>query len=943
MEQLLERDDELDLLGAALRDATAGAGSLVLVEGAAGIGKSTLLAHARADAAAAGLRVLRARGAEREGEFPFGVVRQLLEPALAEAGPGPRERLLQGPARRAADLLGLPGGDPREVLAAPDPGFAVLHGLYWLCANLAAEHPLLVVVDDAHWADASSLRFLAFLRSRVAELPIAMILALRPDETGQAGELLAVLAGDAEAALVRPGALSEAAVGRLLAARLASQPAHEFVAAAARATGGTPFLVEQLARAFADEGIAPSAAAAPRVEELGARPIARWVLARLARLPAAAGALARAVAVLETAEPQHAAALAGLEHAAAATATDALVRAGLLAPGRPLTFAHPLVRASVYGAMPSGERAAAHRAAASLLEGAGMEPERLAEHLLAAEPAGDPAVVERLLAVSRSASARGAAESTAAYLRRALAEPPAPEQRAEVLLALGMAEFSAGSPDAVDRLRAAQDAAPAGAAQVTVAAARSHVLLRAGRTAEAIEALDRARAGAPPELAPVLEIAAAGVATIDAATAPAVAARLRTLRAAADDPGASRELLALAAFAAVEANEPAAAGAALALRAFAASPTAVPEPPELPWWSQSTIALVWTERFAEVAPLLDAGVAHGRANGDSALLAAALAFRAQVALRLGDLRGAEDDARTAYTTPGMPAPLLWAVLAAGTHIDALVELGRLDEAQEVAAAHAGAAESELQTAAVLRHARGRLALARRQPAAALADVEAARDLMHRCHTVCRACMLTHGDLALAHRALGEVDAAVRAADEDVALARAFGAPGQLGVALTAAGVVRDREREGLLREAVDVLAGTPQRLALARAQAELGALLRRENRRRDAQELLREALATARRAGAEPLAAFAEDELRATGARPRRVALRGAEALTASERRVARLAGAGLTNREIAQELFVTARTVEGHLTQAYGKLGVRSRAELAPALEAAAALIQLS
>ena len=196
-------------------------------------------------------------------------------------------------------------------------------------------------------------------------------------------------------------------------------------------------------------------------------------------------------------------------------------------------------------------------------------------------------------------------------------------------------------------------------------------------------------------------------------------------------------------------------------------------------------------------------------------------------------------------------------------------------------------------------------------------------------------MVTHGDLALAHRALGEVDAAVRTADEDVALARAFGAPGQLGVALTAAGVVR--EREGLLREAVDVLSGTPQRLALARAQAELGALLRRENRRRDAQELLREALATARRAGAEPLAAFAEDELRATGARPRRVALRGAEALTASERRVARLAGAGLTNREIAQELFVTARTVEGHLTQAYGKLGVRSRAELAPALDAAA------
>jgi DNA-binding CsgD family transcriptional regulator len=938
MDQLLERDDELDRLRAALADATAGTGSLVLVEGAAGIGKSTLLARTRADAAAADLRVLRARGAEREGEFPFGVVRQLLEPALAEAGAGPRSRLLQGPAQRAADLLGLPGGDPRAALEAPDPGFAVLHGLYWLCANLAAEQPLLVVVDDAHWADASSLRFLAFLRSRVAELPIAMVLALRPGETGPAGELLAVLAGDAQAAMVRPGALSEAAVGRLLAARLAGSAAAEFVAAAARATGGTPFLVEQLARACADEGIVPSAAAAPRVEELGARPIARWVLARLGRLPAAAGALARAVAVLETAEPRHAAALADLDPTAAATAADDLVRAGLLAPGRPLTFAHPLVRAGVYSAMRSGERAAAHRAAVALLEAAGVEPERLAEHLLAAEPAGDPAVVERLLAVSASASARGAAESTAAYLRRALAEPPAPERRAEVLLALGMAEFSAGAEDAADRLRAAQAAAPPGEMQVTVAAARSHVLLRAGRTAEALEALDHARAGAPAALAPVLEVAAAGIATIDAATAPAVSARLRALRARADEPGASRELLALAAFAAVESAEPAATGAALALRAFAVSPAAVPMPPELPWWSQSTIALVWTERFAEVAPLLDAGVAHGRANGDSALLAAALAFRAQVALRLGDLRGAEDDARTAYSTAGMPAPLLWELLAAGVHVDALVELGRLDDAQAVAAAHAGAAETELQTAAVLRHARGRLALARRDPAAALADVEAARDVLLRCGAVCRACVLTHGDLGPAHRALGDAAAAVRAADEEVALARAFGAPGQLGIALTAAGVVRDREGEPLLREALDVLAGTPQRLAHARAQAELGALLRRDNRRRDAQELLREALATARRAGAEPLAALAEDELRATGVHPRRVTLRGVEALTASELRVARLAGEGLTNREIAQELFVTTRTVEGHLTQVYGKLGLRSRAELATALEIRAA-----
>ena len=334
-----------------------------------------------------------------------------------------------------------------------------------------------------------------------------------------------------------------------------------------------------------------------------------------------------------------------------------------------------------------------------------------------------------------------------------------------------------------------------------------------------------------------------------------------------------------------------------------------------------------------MAPVLDAAVAHGRATGDAALHSAALAFRAQVALRRGDLRGAEDDARTATGTTALPAPLLWEALAAGTQVDALVELGRLDEAEAVAAANAPLLDTEMQTAAVLRHARGRLHLARRRPAEALADLEGARDLLRRCGVVSRACVITHADLGLAHRALGDAAAAVRAADDELAIARAFGAPGQTGAALTTAGVVRDRAGEALLREAVALLAGTPQRLALARAQAELGALLRRDNRRRDAQGLLRDALDTAERAGADPLAAAAEAELRATGARPRHVALRGVASLTPSELRVARLAGEGLTNREIAQELFVTARTVEGHLTQVFGKLGLRSRRELGPAL----------
>ena len=150
------------------------------------------------------------------------------------------------------------------------------------------------------------------------------------------------------------------------------------------------------------------------------------------------------------------------------------------------------------------------------------------------------------------------------------------------------------------------------------------------------------------------------------------------------------------------------------------------------------------------------------------------------------------------------------------------------------------------------------------------------------------------------------------------------------MALRAAGVVAGGDRgASLLREAIDAFERGDARLERARALADLGAMLRRRNRRTEARELLREALDAAHRAGARPLAVYAETELRATGARPRRVVLTGLDSLTASERRIAEFASQGLTNREIAQTLFVTTRTVEGHLTSIFRKLQVDSRSEL--------------
>ena len=267
---LLERARELALIGDRLQRAYHDEGGALVVEGQAGSGKTALLAAARAAAAQQGFRVLRARGAELERGFAYGVVRQLVEPLLAEASPEERAALLHGAAGMAAQVLGLaaPGDDGAAAPAAPDPGFAALHGLYWLCANLASERPVTLVVDDAHWADTTSLRFLAFLLPRLEELPVAVLLGARPAQRGAVGEVLTAVTLDPASDAVRLRPLTTAAVAELVQAGLGATPDPAFAAACENATGGIPFLVHTLVAALRDEDVAPVAAQAPRVQEI---------------------------------------------------------------------------------------------------------------------------------------------------------------------------------------------------------------------------------------------------------------------------------------------------------------------------------------------------------------------------------------------------------------------------------------------------------------------------------------------------------------------------------------------------------------------------------------------------------------------------------------------------------------------------------------------------
>ena len=292
---LLERSEELLRIESALAEARSGRGTFVVVEGPAGIGKTALVSATRTAALASGMRVLRSRGTELERDFAFGVVRQLFEPALADASKTERAELLRGAAGVAAGLLALPGAAPADDLreSGVDPAFAILHGLYWLCANLATAEPLCLVVDDVHWADAPSLRYLAFLLTRLEELDVALVVATRLREASTDAELLATVTTASSAVVIRPLPLTRAAVAQLVESALGETPDPAFVDACVQATEGTPFLLGELVGALNEGGIAPTAEAARHAERIGARTIGRSINLRLRRLPDHAGRLAR--------------------------------------------------------------------------------------------------------------------------------------------------------------------------------------------------------------------------------------------------------------------------------------------------------------------------------------------------------------------------------------------------------------------------------------------------------------------------------------------------------------------------------------------------------------------------------------------------------------------------------------------------------------------------
>ncbi|MQA73367.1 MAG: AAA family ATPase [Solirubrobacterales bacterium] len=963
---LLERDGELERFGRALAGAATGEGEMLAIVGPAGIGKSSLLARARRLAQERGMRVLTASGSELERALPFGVCRQLFEPVLAGAEEAERQALLAGAAALAGRLLLAPpatdgaigrtaegsrqaesSGSGQAEPGLLDAAFAPLHGLYWLAANIAQPAPLLITVDDAHWADLPSLQMLNYLARRLDGLAITVAVAARRTQPGGERDLLPRLLDASEVSVLRLASLSERASAALIRESLGSEPAEEFAAACWRTTQGNPFYLDQLLRALQSAAVAPTARAARRVIEVGPPAISREVLGRVAHLEPGCAALVRALAVLGgRPDLRDAAILAELDQGEAAAAADSLAAAGVLAGELPLAFSHPIMRAAVYEDIPPLERASAHRRAAALLADRGAGAAAVAAQLLHTEPGRDAWTVARLREAAELAIAEGAPPTAIDYLRRALAESPPPEERLELVLKLGPALAAHGDPEGIKLMRGAADGGPGACERARLAAELGTALIHVGRDAEAVDVLETALAGLDhesegPQQPLVAQLEAllyvAGITTLGARRR--LGERLgRAVEGARQAPGEVAEpLLAPLACELAFAAGPASEVCGLAERARDEAEPLRGAARDSPVPFVAAFALIAGGEPKRAEQVLTVAADSSRRCGAVRAFALASSARSLARLHQGNLPGAEADAEASLRLTADDRPPVFEPIALATLVIARLERGDVAQAR---AAFESAPAREFDPGCVLTQplfeSGARVALAEGDGERAIAEVD-------RCRGWAEAWGERSGSwpvqwrpaMALGQLRAGDRPRALELAREDLERARRFGAPRPLGVALLTLGMCEGGD-SGIARlgEAVATLEPCSARLEHARALVEQGAALRRDGRRAAARDPLAVGMKAARSCGATALAEHAYVELRAAGARPRKILYSGLEALTPSELRVARMAAEKMTNREIAQALFVTQKTVEVHLSHAYQKLEIGSRSELPAALD---------
>lgn len=924
---LVDRDKELTQLRSAFEAAVAGDSRVVLVEGPPGIGKSRLLTELRARAVATPTTICSARGSEMEVEFGFGVVRQLFEPMLRD--PSRRARLLADSAASAALVFDAEAhrSAAADALEAPrgDVSFAALHGLYWLTANLAEQAPLMLVVDDLHWCDTASLRFLVYLTHRLEGLPILVAATLRTGETHSDDALLAELAHDPSAVVVRPSLLTLDGVTELVRSRLGNPADPSFVAACHQTTSGNPLLLRQLLRALEADRVRPDRTHADTVTAIGSRAISSMVLMRLRKLSSSAVTTARAIAVLgDGAQLPVVAALTQLSEDEVSATIAALVRIEVVRDAYPFGFVHPLVRDAVYRDLTPGERELQHERAAHVLADSGASPEQVAAHLLQVPRRASQWVVDTLVEAAHRTADRGALASAVAYLARAIDEPPVPERRADVLLDLGWYESFGDGPSAVEHLRAAYADLTEPTRRQTAATTLARLLAFAGARGEAGEFARRATAELPADASDVRQ----GLLALE---------RISHYMHGLDRQTWSDE------------DEPAISGT---------GPGALMLAAQVAW--DITIAGGRRERAAELAafslqdgklqrvdtgllPIVaavvleladedvgsfwDDALADAHARGSMFAALAAHLWRGYHLWRTGDLREAQQSLLTSIEqSEQWGNPTIGVPYGEAFTVEVLLDRGDVSGARHFV----DNVPERLRLGDGLRLFResvAKLLVAEGRPSEALAELAAIRDLQHGVvNPVWRPWRSLR---ARALAADGHLDDAIDLVRAELALARAWGASRLTGRTLWLLGELLRRSgpdgrdgRAGLdgsaeIHEAAALLATTSARVDHARALLSLAHVTAGAER----ESTLFEALDLAERCGADGLRADVAAALRADG---HQVAERpsGAVTLTTTERRVAAMIDDGADVRQIAQALFLTPRTVEITLESVRNRVG---------------------
>ncbi|MFJ4280799.1 AAA family ATPase [Streptomyces massasporeus] len=934
------------LLAAGIDRARSGTGGLVLLRGSTGTGRTSVLEAAAQDAAAQGMRVLRARCAPAYAAGPFAAVHQLLDTVVELEKPDP-------------------AGDEREQ-------GALLRRILYAHAD---ETPMLLAVDDVHLADAPSYRWLVETARHVGRLPLPVLLAvtersqydIEPPAPGFTHTLSPALV---DTHTLAP--LTADSAARLVRAEHPDAPP-EWIAACARAGAGSPLLL----RALLDDlgavlpvsgphhpsGEPSTHTPYPPLPETsaalypGSYPAAvHWWLDSAG--PATAE-VARVLAVLEegrggapteetgggpeepargaTEEPAGSvpggagllAEVAGADPARVAGWLTAMTGLGVLRPGpggHP-RYAHPLLRDAVLTGVPDARRRAVHRAAAEAMLHRGAPAGAVARQLLLSGPVGVPWVPAVLRDATTLALRDGRTAQAVVFLRRALEEPLPEDHRQRILTELGSLECggrdsSAGMTRLTEALRlhgTPQDRVRAAVALGTALAGR-------GRTRAAVEVLRTVdgQLSGHPDLGATLQTATALLSDQDQTV------RQDVYRCLSDTAERSPELVGPAARAllvryAATAALTSADDAMRQVRALLAEPA---HPLTEPFLLGTAAAVAqWADELDEADRLVDRGLAGQRPDLLHPMHAALLNTRADIAAARGEY---------ALLPAERPAPAAGPSNVHATTLIALVETGRAEEARRLADGFDLREAPDNWELNRFLYARGVQRAAAGDSAGALVDFlecgrrQTARDVVSPVVTPWRS------SAAECRLALGSPREALALAEEELRLARVWNTPRTVGRSLRVLGTITGGRRGlRLAEEAVGLLADAP-----AAAQGELVAALLAQGRqltaageRARARECLRTAARKAERLGAVRLRILAETALREGGARRAATVRTGSGSLTGSELRIARLAADGRTNAEIAGLLHLARRTVETHLTSTYKKLGIRRRAELGQAL----------